>query len=51
VLILVATGLAGLLDFEPLIVAAMALLALASTVTVVQRILLVRKQTLARPQS
>jgi CDP-diacylglycerol--glycerol-3-phosphate 3-phosphatidyltransferase/CDP-diacylglycerol--inositol 3-phosphatidyltransferase len=51
VLILVATGLAGLLDFEPLIVVAMALLALASTVTVVQRILLVRKQTLARPQS
>ena len=50
VLILVATGLAGLLDFEPLIVVAMALLALASTVTVVQRILLVRKQTVARPQ-
>lgn len=51
VLILVATGLAGLFDFEPLIVAALALLAVASTVTVVQRILIVRAQALAPPES
>ena len=49
VLILVATGLAGLLDFEPLIVLALAVLALASTVTVVQRVLGVRRQALTRP--
>jgi CDP-diacylglycerol---glycerol-3-phosphate 3-phosphatidyltransferase len=51
VLILVATGLAGLFDFEPLIVAALALLAVGSTVTVVQRILIVRAQALAPPES
>lgn len=49
VLILVATGLAGLFDFEPLIVIALALLAVASTVTVVQRILTVRKQAFDPP--
>lgn len=50
VLILVATGLAGIFDFEPLIVVALALLAVGSTVTVVQRILAVRAQTLAPPE-
>lgn len=51
VLILVATGLAGLFDFEPLIVIALGVLAAASTVTVVQRMLIVRKQALASPGS
>ncbi|MGH3354355.1 MAG: phosphatidylinositol phosphate synthase [Nocardioidaceae bacterium] len=46
VLILVATFFAGVLDFQPLLVAALALLAAASTVTVVQRIVLVRRQAL-----
>jgi len=49
VLILAATGLAGLFEFEPLIVAALVVLALASSVTVVQRILIVRRQALAAP--
>ncbi|MGH3384774.1 MAG: phosphatidylinositol phosphate synthase [Nocardioidaceae bacterium] len=47
VLILVATGLAGIFDFEPLIVVALALLAVASSVTVVQRMLIVHKQAVA----
>jgi CDP-diacylglycerol---glycerol-3-phosphate 3-phosphatidyltransferase len=51
VLILVATGLAGIFDFEPLIVLALALLALGSTVTVIQRVLTVRAQALAPPES
>jgi CDP-diacylglycerol---glycerol-3-phosphate 3-phosphatidyltransferase len=50
VLILVATGFAGIFDFEPLIVVALALLAVGSTVTVVQRILAVRTQALAPPE-
>lgn len=47
VLILVATGLAGIFDFEPLIVVALALLAVASSVTVVQRMMIVHKQAVA----
>ncbi len=46
VLILVATFFADALDFLPLLVAAMVLLAVASTVTVVQRIVGVRRQAL-----
>ncbi|HET7326644.1 MAG TPA: CDP-alcohol phosphatidyltransferase family protein [Nocardioidaceae bacterium] len=49
VLILVATGLAGLFDVESLIVVALALLAVASTVTVVQRMRGVRRQASAAP--
>jgi CDP-diacylglycerol---glycerol-3-phosphate 3-phosphatidyltransferase len=51
VLILVATGLAGLFAFEPLIVAALAVLAVASTITVAQRVMIVRRQALAPPAS
>jgi CDP-diacylglycerol---glycerol-3-phosphate 3-phosphatidyltransferase len=47
VVILVATFFAGALDFEPLLVAALVLLAVASTVTVGQRVLGVRRQALA----
>jgi phosphatidylglycerophosphate synthase len=47
VLILVATFFAGALDLRPLLVAALALLAVASTVTVVQRMLGVRRQALS----
>jgi CDP-diacylglycerol---glycerol-3-phosphate 3-phosphatidyltransferase len=46
VLILVATFFADVLGFLPLLVAAMALLAVASTVTVVQRMVGVRRQAL-----
>jgi len=46
VLILVATFFADALDFLPLLVAALALLAVASTVTVVQRMVGVRRQAL-----
>lgn len=46
VLILVATFFAGVLDFLPLLVAALVLLAVASTVTVVQRMVGVRRQAL-----
>ncbi|MPZ96676.1 MAG: CDP-alcohol phosphatidyltransferase family protein, partial [Propionibacteriales bacterium] len=42
-----ATGLAGIFDFEPLIVVALALLAVASSVTVVQRMMIVHKQAVA----
>lgn len=48
VVILVATFFAGALDFEPLLIAALVLLAVGSTVTVVQRVLLVRRQALRR---
>lgn len=47
VLILGATFFAGVLDFLPLLVAALVLLAVASTVTVAQRMLVVRRQALA----
>ncbi|MDQ4085194.1 MAG: CDP-alcohol phosphatidyltransferase family protein [Actinomycetota bacterium] len=47
VLILVATFFTGVLDFRPLLVAALVVLALASTVTVCQRVLGVRRQALA----
>jgi hypothetical protein len=47
VVILWATFFAGALDFEPLLVAALVLLAVASTVTVGQRVLGVRRQALA----
>ncbi len=47
VLILVLTGFAGIFDFEPLIVIALALLAVASTYTVGWRMLTVRRQALA----
>jgi CDP-diacylglycerol---glycerol-3-phosphate 3-phosphatidyltransferase len=46
VLILVATFFADVLGFLPLLVAALVLLALASTVTVVQRMVGVRRQAL-----
>jgi len=46
VLILVATFFADALDFLPLLVAAMVLLAVASTVTVVQRMVGVRRQAM-----
>jgi CDP-diacylglycerol--glycerol-3-phosphate 3-phosphatidyltransferase len=46
VLILVATFFADVLDFLPLLVAALVLLAVASTVTVVQRMVGVRRQAL-----
>jgi CDP-diacylglycerol---glycerol-3-phosphate 3-phosphatidyltransferase len=46
VLVLVATFFAGVLDFLPLLVAALVLLAVASTVTVAQRMLVVRRQAL-----
>ena len=46
VLILVATFFAGVLDFLPLLVAALVVLAVASTVTVGQRMLVVRRQAL-----
>ncbi|HWL98990.1 MAG TPA: CDP-alcohol phosphatidyltransferase family protein [Nocardioidaceae bacterium] len=46
VVILVATFFADALDFLPLLVAAMGLLAVASTVTVVQRMVGVRRQAL-----
>jgi CDP-diacylglycerol---glycerol-3-phosphate 3-phosphatidyltransferase len=47
VLILVATFFAGVLNFRPLLVAALVVLAVASTVTVAQRVLGVRRQALA----
>jgi CDP-diacylglycerol---glycerol-3-phosphate 3-phosphatidyltransferase len=47
VVVLVATFFAGVLDFLPLLVAALILLAVASTVTVAQRMLVVRRQALA----
>lgn len=47
VLILVATGFAGLLDFMILQQAALSVLAVASTVTVFQRLLKVRRQAIA----
>jgi CDP-diacylglycerol---glycerol-3-phosphate 3-phosphatidyltransferase len=47
VLILVATFFADALDFEPLLAVALVLLAVASTVTVGQRVLSVRRQALA----
>jgi CDP-diacylglycerol--glycerol-3-phosphate 3-phosphatidyltransferase len=47
VLILSATGLSGLFDLPILLYVALWILAFASTVTVVQRILMVRKQALA----
>jgi CDP-diacylglycerol---glycerol-3-phosphate 3-phosphatidyltransferase len=47
VVILVATFFAGVLDFLPLLVGALLLLAVASTVTVAQRMLVVRRQALA----
>jgi CDP-diacylglycerol---glycerol-3-phosphate 3-phosphatidyltransferase len=46
VLILVATFFADVLGFRPLLVAALVLLAVASTVTVVQRMVGVRRQAL-----
>ena len=46
VLVLVATFFADVLGFRPLLVAALVLLAAASTVTVVQRVLGVRRQAL-----
>jgi phosphatidylglycerophosphate synthase len=47
VVTLVATFFAGVFDFLPLLVAALVLLAVASTVTVAQRMLVVRRQALA----
>ncbi|MDQ4008266.1 MAG: CDP-alcohol phosphatidyltransferase family protein [Actinomycetota bacterium] len=47
VLILVATFFADVLGFRPLLVAALVLLAAASTVTVVQRVVGVRRQALS----
>ena len=47
VAILVMTGLAGIFDLPVLIVVALVVLAVASTVTVLQRVLLVRRQALA----
>jgi len=47
VAILVMTGFAGIFDFPPLVAVALAVLAVASTITVVQRILLVRSQAKA----
>lgn len=49
ILILTATGFAGLLDYLPLIGGALWLLAAASTVTVLQRFLAVRRQVAADP--
>ena len=49
VAILVMTGLAGLFDLPVLLYVALWALALASTVTVVQRVWVVRKQALALP--
>jgi CDP-diacylglycerol---glycerol-3-phosphate 3-phosphatidyltransferase len=46
VLILVATFFADVLGFLPLLVTALVLLAVASTVTVVQRVVGVRRQAL-----
>jgi CDP-diacylglycerol--glycerol-3-phosphate 3-phosphatidyltransferase/CDP-diacylglycerol--inositol 3-phosphatidyltransferase len=48
VAILLMTGLSQLLDLPVLIPVALAVLAVASTVTVLQRILLVRAQARAR---
>lgn len=47
ILILVATGLSGLFDFPPLLRGALWLLAVLTTVTVVQRIVEVRRQARA----
>jgi CDP-diacylglycerol---glycerol-3-phosphate 3-phosphatidyltransferase len=47
VVVLVATFFAGVFDFLPLLTAALVLLAVASTVTVAQRVLGVRRQALA----
>jgi CDP-diacylglycerol---glycerol-3-phosphate 3-phosphatidyltransferase len=47
VVTLVATFFAGVFDFLPLLVVALLLLAVASTVTVAQRMLVVRRQALA----
>ncbi len=44
VVILVATGLSGLLDYAPVLTGALWLLAVASTVTVVQRFVAVHRQ-------
>ena len=49
VAILAMTGLAGLFDLPVLLYVALWALALASTVTVVQRVWVVRKQALALP--
>jgi CDP-diacylglycerol--glycerol-3-phosphate 3-phosphatidyltransferase len=46
VAILVMTGLAGIFDLDPLIYVTLWALAAASTITVIQRILMVRKQAL-----
>ncbi len=48
--ILLMTGLAGLLDLPILIEVTLWALAAASTVTVLQRILMVRKQSLVAPE-
>jgi hypothetical protein len=47
VLVLVATFFADVLGFRPLLVAALVVLAVASTVTVGQRVVGVRRQALA----
>jgi CDP-diacylglycerol--glycerol-3-phosphate 3-phosphatidyltransferase/CDP-diacylglycerol--inositol 3-phosphatidyltransferase len=44
------TGLAGLLDLPILVEVTLWVLAAASTVTVLQRIMMVRKQSLATPE-
>ena len=50
VAILLMTGLAGLLDLPILVEVTLWVLAAASTVTVLQRIMMVRKQSLAAPE-
>lgn len=49
VVILTATGLSGLLDYPPLLAAALWLLAVASTITVVQRFVVVHRQAAGDP--
>ena len=49
IVILVATGLSGLLDYPPLLAGALWLLAAASTVTVVQRFVAVHRQVASDP--
>ena len=48
--ILLMTGLAGLLDLPILVEVTLWVLAAASTVTVLQRVMMVRKQSLAAPE-
>ena len=50
VAILLMTGLAGLLDLPILVEVTLWVLAAASTVTVLQRVMMVRKQSLAAPE-